>query len=659
MEKHRIGIGLKIAAMVAMSTLIFLVVSVGLSYFCLFDSSRNDTMSSRKNMANLMAGSVADTIGSQAELIKINASTDVLKEAVEASNVIYTGMDAEAARRYILDINSKWLKSALDHPFIQEYLGNKASLFLKSNTKQKSGFFNILVADQYGALVGASYKGRSFYCGDEDWFKEIVSGTKSVILFAESIFDEPSGKWAFPIASAIVNERGEVIGVYKALVDVTVFSKPLEGFGAGKSGKAALIDDRGYLIFYPGVKPFSNKFCEYNELKKFLSDTKSYSVIDTAYMGKGKTAVAFSPVTSPILLSRVVRLYVVVSESSKELFSPLNRLAIKMAIFSMILMLLVLIAAWAVFKGLFTSPVRKLIDDMKRLGEGKLDSRVNIKTGDEMEDLAAALNETAESLGHITTPMKMLDQEKSERKITQQRFEKENIGFLSLMSQIHGLLLDINKGVEAARQEASRLQNNKQKMELELLHSACVDLIKSLEKEIYAAKLEAGILEFKMEPKDLRDIIKEIVFAFEPKIREKGLNLKLDIPAGKIYVYADMEKIKRVFVNLVDNAVKFTNKGVIEIAVKELPNNVECSVSDTGEGISMEIRNRIFDRSQISAASTQEGERGRSLGLFITKGIIEMHKGRIWVDSESQKGTKFTFILPKHNENPVSTRDDK
>ncbi len=646
MERHRKDIGLKITSTVAAATLVFLVVSVGLSYFCLFDSSRNDTMSSRVNIAKLMAGSIADTIDSQAGLIKINASAGVLKEAVEASNVKYQGMDAEAARRYILDINSKWLKSAGDQPFIQEYLANKASLFLKSNTKQKSGFFDILAADKYGALVGASYKGLSFYCADENWFKEIFTGSKTRMSFTEAIFDETSGKWAFPMACAIEDDRGEAIGAYKALVDISVFSKPLEGFGAGKRGKAALIDGRGYLIFYPGVKPFTNKFCEYNELKKLLSDTRGYSVIDTAYMGKGKTAVAFSPVTSPMLSGKGVRLYIVVSESSVELFSPLNKLALKMVVFSMILALLVLIAAWAVFKGLFTDPVRKLIDGMKRLGEGKLYSMVDIKTGDEMEDLATALNNAAQSLSHITTSIKTLDKEKLECKITRQRFEKENLGFLSLMLQFHGLLLDINKGVETARQEASRSQNEKQKMEFELLHSRSAGLIKALEKDIYASKLETGSLEFSMKPNDLRDIIKESVFAFEPKVREKGLDLRLDIPKSALTAQIDKDKIKQVFDILIDNSLMATEKGYIAISVTQIKDGIGCSVSDTGTAIPKESIGDVFDRcSGFSRTPSQKGSLADP-SLYIVKRIIEKHDGKFRVESEPGRQTSFIFTLP-------------
>lgn len=259
MENPRRAIGLKITVIIAVSMLVFLGVSVGLNYFSLFDASRNDTMESRKRMANLMAGAISETIDTQAELLKVNASSGILVEAAEESNAKYKSMDAEAARRYNLDIDSKWIQSPGDHPLIQEYLGNPASLFLKSNTKQRAGFFNILAADKYGALIGASYKSRSFYCGGEDWFKEISLGSKNKILLGDAIFDEQNGKWSYPLAAAIENENGEAVGAYRAFVDISMFFKPMESFGEGKNGKAALIDSRGYLMFYPGVKPFSNK----------------------------------------------------------------------------------------------------------------------------------------------------------------------------------------------------------------------------------------------------------------------------------------------------------------------------------------------------------------------------------------------------------------
>lgn len=647
MKNFRKDIGLKAIFIVALSTAIFLAASVSLSYFYLFDSSRNNTMESRKNMADLMAGSIADAIDNQTELVKISASAGALKEAVEASNEKYAGMDAVAARQYILDIDSKWIKSAGDHPFIGEYLGNKASLLLKAGITQKPGVFNILALDKYGALVGASYRPRGFYYGDEDWFKEVVSAKKTGMSFGEAVFDEPSGRWSFPVASAIENDNGEIIGAYNALIDVSVFFKTLESFGAGKSGKAALIDSRGYLIFYPGVKPFSNKFCEYNELKKLLSDSKGYSVISTAYMGNGKMSVAVSLVTSPMLSENGMKLYVVVSESSRLLFYPLNNLAVKMVIFSLILTLMVLILAWMIFKGIFTQPIKKLIDGMRNLGDGRLDYRVDIKTGDEMEDLGRALNNAAESLSHITTSIKVLDKEKSECKITQEKFEKENIGFLFLMSEIRGLLLDIDKGVEGARQDAIKSQNEKQKTGLELLHSRSASLIKALEKEIYAAKLEAGNAEFKMEQSDFRDIIKESIFAFEPKIRDKGLDLRLDVPKLALPMRVDKDKIRQALDILLENSLTTTEKGYIAISVIQTKEWVECSISDTGIAIPKESISEIFDRFAGFSRIPQQKGSWIDLGSYILRKVVEKHGGKVYVESGTDKVTKFTLKLPR------------
>jgi signal transduction histidine kinase len=646
MKKHRRSISLKITLIVATAALVFLVVCIGLSYFCLFGSLRNSFVDGHRKMAQLMASSIANLIDRQAELITINASADSLKEALKQSNAKYQGMDTQAVRRYLLDMDNKWLKSSADHPFIEEYLGNKASLVLKSHTKQEAGFFNILLVDKYGGLVGSSYQPHGFYYAGEDWWKETLAEPAGRPSIGNAIFDEPSGIWSFPLATTIKDDKGEVIGAYKALVDISVFSKPLAGFKVGKGGKAALIDGGGYLIFYPEAKPYSHKFCEYNELQKLLKDERGWSVVDTVYMEKGKTTVAFSPVSYPLLLNKGVSLYVVVTENSGELFSPLNNLAAKMVIFSAILALAVLILAGMVFKGVFAGPIRELVNGMRYLGEGRLEYRVDIKTGDEMEELAAAFNEMAESLNHITTSIKVLEQEKAQHKIVQQRLEKASLGFLSLLSQVHGFLFDINKGIETVKQEAIKAQSEKEKRELELLQSQTETLIKNLEKDIYASNLETDKLEFKMELKDLRDIIKESVFVFEPKVREKGLDLRLDIPKSALIVYANRDKIREVFDTLIENSLKATEKGFITISVTEAKDEIECSITDTGTTIPEESLSDVFERfGGFGRVKLPEGA-WPDPGFYIAKRIIEKHNGKIRAESIPGDITRFIFTLP-------------
>lgn len=647
MKEHRRSIGLKITFIVTLAVLVFLLVCVSLSYFCLFGSLRNALMDGRKNAAQLMAGSIAVLLDRQADLVRINASDDALKEAVKESNAKYQGMDAPAVKRYLLDMDNKWLNPAPGNPLMEEYLGNKASLVLKSGLKQKSEFSNILLTDKYGALVGASYQASNFYYAGEDWWKQLLAESRDGLWFGDAVFDEVKGGWFFPLAAAIKDDKAKLIGAYRALIDISLLSKPLAEFGAGKNVTPALIDSRGYLIFYPGAKPFSNKFCEYNELQKLLKDDRGWSVIDTVYMENALTAVAFSPVVHSLLSGKNTILYTVVAENSAGIFSPLNGLAVKMIVFSALIAFAVLILAGRVFRGVFAVPIGKLSDGMRYIGAGRLDYRVELKTGDEIEELIVVFNEMAENLSHITTSVKMLEQEKAGRNITEQRLQREDSGFLSLLLQVHGSLSDLNKDIERARQEALGARNERQIKELGLLESRAGALIKKLERDIYASELEVERVEFKTELKDLRDIIKESVFVFESRVREKGLDMRLDISQSALRIRADKDKIKQVFDILMENSLKATEKGYIAISVTQVKDGIECSVSDTGAAIPKESLGEIFERfSGFERIRKPQETVWLDPSLYIARRIIEKHNGKIWAENMPGEITRFVFSLP-------------
>lgn len=163
------------------------------------------------------------------------------------------------------------------------------------------------------------------------------------------------------------------------------------------------------------------------------------------------------------------------------------------------------------------------------------------------------------------------------------------------------------------------------------------------------SKIEAGVLKLKKERVDLTALIKNIVSFFEPKIKEKGLGLKVNTMEKKIDVYADGDMITQVLTNLIGNALKFTEKGHIEISARELPDIVECFVKDTGSGISKEDMPNLFTRFQQSRRRQRAQQGSIGLGLYIAKGVMELHNGRIWAQSEPGKGTKVIFTLPKYN----------
>ena len=121
----------------------------------------------------------------------------------------------------------------------------------------------------------------------------------------------------------------------------------------------------------------------------------------------------------------------------------------------------------------------------------------------------------------------------------------------------------------------------------------------------------------------------------------------MKVRSGCLTVSADRDKIARVFINHMANALKFTEKGTLEIPLKDCGDSAECSVQDTGTGISKENLPKLFNKFEQFGRKDQGQAQGTGLGLSISKQIIELHGGSIRVESELGKGTTFYFSLPK------------
>ena len=161
------------------------------------------------------------------------------------------------------------------------------------------------------------------------------------------------------------------------------------------------------------------------------------------------------------------------------------------------------------------------------------------------------------------------------------------------------------------------------------------------------SKVEAGRMQIKRELVDIVDLFQEISAGFEPTCRNKGLAFLRKFPREKIEIYLDKDKITQVVVNLIGNAIKFTESGSVELFLGEEEGRVKCTVSDTGRGISEKDIAKVFSKYEQFGRIEGQGEKGTGLGLTISKHIIELHQGKIWVESELGKGSKFSFVLAK------------
>ena len=165
------------------------------------------------------------------------------------------------------------------------------------------------------------------------------------------------------------------------------------------------------------------------------------------------------------------------------------------------------------------------------------------------------------------------------------------------------------------------------------------------------SKIEAGRVELKKERINIAKIINQEIPNFKTQTEAKGINLKIEIPETMGDVFVDVDKIIQVYTNLMGNAVKFTPPGgTIRINVEEKDGVIVSTVEDSGVGIAKEHLERIFDKFTQVDREPGSGERGTGLGLTISRGIIQMHKGKIWCESELGAGSKFIFTLPFYSE---------
>jgi two-component system sensor histidine kinase VicK len=175
-------------------------------------------------------------------------------------------------------------------------------------------------------------------------------------------------------------------------------------------------------------------------------------------------------------------------------------------------------------------------------------------------------------------------------------------------------------------------------------------LLTLVENLLNITKIEKGILSLSLKDHKWKDAIMEVVEVFKDRAKSKSLNLIVQEIPVDLVAYVDLFRVNEVLSNLISNAINYTPNGgtiIVDAKISEDGKWIETSITDNGQGIPKESQGHLFEKFFRVSGPLEQGSKGNGLGLYISKSIVEMHNGKIWVESDQGMGAKFTFTIPK------------
>jgi PAS domain S-box-containing protein len=283
------------------------------------------------------------------------------------------------------------------------------------------------------------------------------------------------------------------------------------------------------------------------------------------------------------------------------------------------------------------------------------------------EELQAAeeeLRASNEELRHINQRLEIQKQELKVAKNRAEESDKLKSTFLANMS--HEIRTPMNgiMGFSQVLQE-KEFPREKQKKFLNIIHSRTHHLLNIINDIVDISKIEAGQLKIHLQDFYVNDMLTELARNYREEIKNIGkqklkLNIKKGLEKEKSYIHSDPTRVRQVLDNLLSNAVKFTEEGFVEFGYEKKGNEkLMFFVKDTGIGINQEDQRHIFERfRQADGGSTRQYE-GTGLGLTISRNLIDLLGGDMWVESSEGEGTTFFFTIPYHRSKTFNREIDE
>ena len=449
-----------------------------------------------------------------------------------------------------------------------------------------------------------------------------------------------------PYMTLAVAASRDDTGVTVADVNLKFIWDVITQIKIGKAGYAYVVDAHGRLVSHPDISRVlqQSDFSQFPQVRAALAGARSPGgTAQRAMIADNASGEPVLVATAPIAS---LGWAVLVEQPRTEAFAPLYASMKQTGLLLLAGLILSLLASLALARRMVT-PIQALRSGAAQIGAGRLDHRIDVRTGDELETLAEQFNRMATDLQESYSGLERKVEERTQQLEIASRHKS---AFLANMS--HELRTPLNAIIgysELLAEDAAVQSNTDAVSDLHKIRGAGQHLLSLIDDVLDLSKIEAGKMQLTPADFDLRGLVDDTLVFVQPMLVRGNNRLETRFAIDGVVMHSDPVRVRQVLFNLLSNACKFTQRGVITVSVRRdttaHPERVLFSVRDTGEGISAENLKQLF-QPFVQAKTIGRTHDGTGLGLALCRRFCELMGGEIRVVSECGKGSEFSFWLP-------------
>ena len=412
---------------------------------------------------------------------------------------------------------------------------------------------------------------------------------------------------------AFANSSTNMDIIYRTMIDNLSYN-----LGAS----VIVFDTNGKIITVSGLS--KDKYINQTLNKRLYDDIiKGEEVTKIGMLDELHDGASTLTVGAPLIANGKVYAGVFISRPVPDIVDAYQGLILKLIVMIFISIMFSLLLFYVISKRI-TNPVREINNAVNEFAKGNFDKRVEYVSEDELGELAANINRMATSIDNL---------------------ERMRSGFVSDVShELRTPMTTISGFVEGILD--GTIDESERDNYLKLVLSESKRLSKLVTDLLDLNRMQNGELPLECSEFDIIDLTYQALVKFEKQIDEGEFEIEMNVPDGKLAVIADKDSITQVLINLLGNAIKFTpHGGTISIRMWKHQLRAYVEIKNTGKGIEPEKLQFIWDRFYKTDQSRSMDKSGFGLGLCVVKSIIDKHNEKIWVESEPNKYTLFTFSV--------------